>query len=244
MERRGARIGHRRRMKVMGALLAVFVVLGLASVASAHDVTGIDVDCSTVKVHFADFPGGGVPVHIVVTVAYVWVVKDVNVDKNTTEVSVDISGATARLTGQTSGVWVDATWTNFGDQHVHEVTSVKCGEPPTTTTSTSTSTSTTSTTVAPTTGTQIFQVEIRDCHLLHVGYEHIPAGTTVHWEVFMSGKSRGTGQWVAATGPGLHFLNMPIPDPFPKTGKALVNFSWTANGTSYTYSVVRLATTC
>jgi hypothetical protein len=230
----------------------VTVVAFLASVASAHDVTGVEVDCSAAKVHFADFPTQGVSVHILVQVAYVWVVKDAIVDKNTSEVSVDITWATARLTGQTSGVNVDVTWTLYGDQHVHESTSVKCGIPATTTTSASTSTSTssssstTSTTVAPTTGTQIFQVEFRECHILHVGYQHIPAGTTVHWEVFQSGKSLATGQWIVPTGGGLHFLNMQIGtsfNPDPAKRKGLVNFSWTANNTSYVYSAVR-ATNC
>jgi hypothetical protein len=229
---------------VISALLAVALVFVWTSVASAHVVTGVEVDCSTAKVHFSQFPSQGVPVHIVVQVAYVWVVKDVVVDKDTTEVTVDITWATARLTGQTSGVNIDATWTNFGDQHVHEHTSVKCGTPPTTSTSTSTSTSTTSTTIAPTTGTQIFQVEFRECHILHVGYEHIPAGTVVHWEIFQSGKSLATGSWVAATGGGLHFLNMPIGKSFDPSGhKGAVRFSWMAGGKSYTYAVVR-ATNC
>jgi hypothetical protein len=62
----------------------------------------------------------------------------------------------------------------------------------------------------------------------------------VHWEVFQSGKSLATGQWVAATGGGLHFLNMPIGKSFNPAGhKGAVKFWWTVGATSYTYSAVR-----
>jgi hypothetical protein len=244
-------IGHRRRAWFLSVLLAVGIVVGLASVASAHDVTGTDVDCSAVKIHFANFPGHGVPVHIVVVVNYLTAVKDVTVDKNTSEATVDISAFTAPMFGNTSAVWIDVTWTNYGDQHVHEVQSVTCGVRPTTTTKSSTSTSsstsstsTTSTTIQGNPTGKIFQVEFRACHLLHVGYQRIPGGTIVSWRIRQGGREIAVGSFVAVAGKGYHFMSQDIGTRFdPDVHKAGVTFTWTAGGVSYVYDAVR-ATGC
>ena len=44
------------------------VVFGVATAASAHDVSGITASCNDVTVHFVDFPEEGVVVHIAATV--------------------------------------------------------------------------------------------------------------------------------------------------------------------------------
>ena len=246
--------GRRRRAGLIGSLLAVAFVVMLASVASAHDVTGVEVDCSKATVHFDDFPTQAVVVHIVVHVAFVSTSMDFNVDVNVHEAVVPLTGVTFNMKGHTSLVLVDATWTNYGDQHVHAETHITCGtKPPPTTTSTTmkpttttkssttTSSSTTSTTVKGTVvGTQIFQVEFRDCHVLHVGYQRIPAGTVVHWQVSQGGEEVATSQFIAVAGDGFHFLSQDIGKRFTvEPRKAHVHFWWEQRGVSYVYDASR-----
>ena len=114
--------------------------------------------------------------------------------------------------------------------------------PPTTTTSTSSSTSTTTTTVV--TGDQFFQVEFRDCHVLHVGYERFPPRTVVHWKVYQSHKLFDVGQFVTPAARGYHFGSMRLARRFAMPPrKAEVRFSWKIRGTAYTYFAYR-ATEC
>jgi hypothetical protein len=241
----------------------------LASAASAHDVTGVTATCSTVTVHFVDFPTAGVPVHIIVQVgAEPAIVDDVTVNSTTTDVGVDISAATAGLGGVTTAVDVDVTWTNYGPQHVHDTTSVTCGGATTTTSTTiessttattsttqatttttrSTTTTTTmpptttTTTIAPLVGTQIFQVEFRACHLLHIGYQHFPGGTVVHYSVKQNGTHFVGGNIVTQPGKGYHFTTVSLGKYFT-AAKADVHFFWKINGVLYRY-FVRRSTDC
>lgn len=255
-------LGHRRRAAIGSALLAVTFIVAFATAASAHDVTGVSATCSTLTVHFHDFPNPGVPVHIVVQVGAAPVItQDDVVSAGTGDVGVDISAATAGLAGATAAVVVDVTWTNFGAQHVHDTTSVTCGTsttstmkattsttrsttttmPKTTTTSTTMApTTTTSTTIAPVRGVQIFQVEFRYCRVLHVGYEHIPAGTVIRYRIWQARKLQDWGQFVTVGGKGFHFTSVKMKKHFSKhSTKGAVNFFWSVNGTPYKYTAIR-----
>src|SRR3954470_14121559 len=107
----------RRRKAAATAVVSGLALAGLgifATAASAHDVTGVDANCSTVTVHFANFPTAAVLVHIDVQVgAEPAILDDVPVDKNTSDVAINISAATAGLMGASAAVDVDITWTNF-----------------------------------------------------------------------------------------------------------------------------------
>jgi hypothetical protein len=103
---------------------------------------------------------------------------------------------------------------------------------------------TTTTTMVSAVGTQIFQVEFRNCHVLHVGYQRIKAGTAVHWVISQQGHTLATGQFVTVAGKGYHFLSMPMSQRFaPTPRKGLVVFSWQVGSTAYHYSAKR-ATDC
>jgi hypothetical protein len=267
----------RRRRLVVAAAMSGLMLAGigvLASAASAHDVTGVTATCSTVTVHFVDFPVAGVPVHINVQVGVEpAIVDDVTVNSTTTDVSIDISAATAGLGGVATPVDVDVTWTNYGPQHVHETTSVTCGSATTTTSTTiessttlattstteatttttratTTTTRSTTTTMPPTTtttipsrvGTQIFQVEFRACHLLHIGYQQLPGGTVVHYSVKQNGTYFAGGNIVTQAGKGYHFTTVSLGKNFTAR-KADVHFFWKINGVLYTY-FARRATDC
>jgi hypothetical protein len=242
-------VARRRRITLMAAVSGIALAgIGVfATSASAHEVTGVDVTCTTATVHFAEFPNVAVPVHIVVQVgAEPAIVDDVNVDA-------------------TAPVDIDVTWTNFGAQHVHSSTTVTCGTATTTsttiestttmatttttaaTTTTTTMPRTTTTTIPPTTttttvpqvkGKQIFQVEFRACHLLHIGYEHLPAGIAIHYSVKQGHTHFVGGNIVTQAGNGLHFATASLGKNFTQN-KATVHFYWKLGGKVLTYAVSR-----
>jgi hypothetical protein len=253
----------RRRRAVLAAAMSGLVLAGvaLATAASAHDVTGVTATCNTVTVHFADFPKVAVSVHINVQVGVVpAIVEDVLVNATTTDVGVDISAATAGLAGVATPVDVDVTWTNFGPQHVHKTTSVTCGTATTTSTKATTTTKsttttkatttttrstttttmprTTTTTIAPVAGKAIFQVEFRACHLVHIGYHHLPGGILLHYSVKQGHAHFAGGNFLIEGGKGYHFQSASLGKNFT-VRKATVHFFWKVNGTIYSYFVSR-----
>jgi hypothetical protein len=149
------------RRGVIVAVACMLSAVGLAiaaSPASAHDVTGIDVSCQNVTVHFTHFPDPGVSVTIAVQVGNAPTITQVdNVNGSTPQEIVDITAATSQLFGATAPVTVDVSWTYNGYRDVHQVASVTCGNTTTsgstTTSATTTSSSSTSTTMKATTTT-------------------------------------------------------------------------------------------
>lgn len=88
----------------------------------------------------------------------------------------------------------------------------------------------------------IFEVDLKSCQYLHVGYNYFPANTVVHWNVSQNGVKVVSNQQFTtfAGGRTYHFLTMPLgvtlqPDPVP----ADVHFSWTINGVLTKYFVRR-----
>lgn len=88
-------------------------------------------------------------------------------------------------------------------------------------------------TPAPADATSIFQIEFRHCDTLHVGYKHFPAGTVVHWSVSQHARTLGTGQFVTAPGPGLHFYSVKLPAPLDPHPKGSVTFVASVNGQEF-----------
>ena len=222
-------------------------MLATAGAASAHIVTGIDISCQAVTVHFEYFPDDAIPVTVAVGFGYLAPIKQVlNVSDAETD-SVDISGITSHFAGKTRTITVDITWVLDGDNHVHQEHSVTCGSKPTTTTSTSTTTTSTTTTSTTTTTTpvtpptpDIFQVELRRCTQVHTGYENFPAGTVIHWRVSQDSKLISTGQFSALGTSGYHFITQLLGSRLqsaPLNGQ--VRYSWVINGVASHYTVTR-----
>lgn len=163
-----------RRLLMMAAapVLAAVVSLGWSGTAYAHDVTGIDVNCTEVTVHFSGFPTDGVMVHIAADVAGHGTATGDLLVKGVMTGTVNIAGETSALFGATAAVDVDVTWTFEGPQHVHETANVTCGTATTTTTHATTTTthpSTTTTTTAPATTTTSVAVGGETTTTVHTG---------------------------------------------------------------------------
>jgi uncharacterized repeat protein (TIGR01451 family) len=86
----------------------------------------------------------------------------------------------------------------------------------------------------------IFQVELRSCIYLHVGYNYFPAGTVVHWNVAQNKTVVAHGQFTTlGGGKDYHFLTQPLGvalQPFPD---GHVHFHWTINGVNFLYTAIR-----
>jgi hypothetical protein len=121
-----------------------------------------------------------------------------------------------------------------------------------TTTSTTTTTTTPPTTTTPTTTTtttmptppgnppDIFQVELRSCTYLHVGYNRFPDGTLVRWNVTQAGATISTGQFTAiGGGKKYHFLMLPLDATLAATPKGTAHFHWFLDGAKSSYTAGR-----
>jgi hypothetical protein len=60
---------------------------------------------------------------------------------------------------------------------------------------------------------EIFQIEFRNCILVHFGYRFFPPGEVVNWEVRQHGKFVDSGSFVALGGREYHFLNIRMRQP-------------------------------
>jgi len=90
----------------------------------------------------------------------------------------------------------------------------------------------------------IFEVDLKSCQYLHVGYNYFPANTVVHWNVSQNGVTVVSKQQFTTLGGGrtYHFLTMPLGvtlQPEATAGEAKVRFSWTINGVLTSYKVQR-----
>ena len=87
---------------------------------------------------------------------------------------------------------------------------------------------------------QIFQVELRRCTKLHVGYNYFPAGTVVRWNVSQNKVVVAHGQFTTlGGGKDYHFLTQSLGvalQPFPD---AHVHFHWTINNVDFSYTAIR-----
>ena len=87
---------------------------------------------------------------------------------------------------------------------------------------------------------KIFQVELRNCRNLHVGYNGFPDGAVVNWTVTRKDRVVSTGQFTAiGAGDTYHFLTQPLGVTIPPYPDGAANFSWQINGVTSTYSAAR-----
>jgi hypothetical protein len=152
------RSATRRLLVVMAVpVLAMFAVaVGWTGVASAHHVSGIDVNCEYVTVNFSEFPAAGVNVHIAATIQGQETLATDVLTHDEMTAQLAIASATSALAGASATVDVDVTWTYEGPQHVHDTFTVTCGSSSTTTTEHHCGCGSTTTTVAiPATTTTI-----------------------------------------------------------------------------------------
>ena len=150
--RRARGTGRGRLLQMLSGIGIIIagVLVALSGPAFAHEVTGIDVDCTNVTVHWSGFPDAGVSVHIAAEVEGIGSTStDVMVDHNSTQTQLSIAALTSQLNGASGTVNVDVTWTFQGPQHVQATEHVTCGTAPTTTSTVGSSGST----IAPTTTT-------------------------------------------------------------------------------------------
>jgi hypothetical protein len=174
-------------------------------------------------------------------------------------VSFSVSGANAGASGtcvpvdcktDSSGkVTFTYTGTNAGDDTIvasfmcnpaiHTATATKTW---TTTEPTTTTAPTTTTTTAPPVGPpgNIFQVELRKCTNLHVGFNKFLAGIVVHWRVTQHGSVASTGQFTTlGGGKKNHFITPPLQARLQPSPKGSVRLQWVVNGTKFTDTAVR-----
>ena len=96
----------------------------------------------------------------------------------------------------------------------------------------------------PSTQGNIFQVELRNCINLHVGYNRFPNGTVVRWNVSQNAINVSNGQFTAIGGgvygsKTYHFLTQPLGVTLAPSPDGHVHFHWVINGVNYSYTAIR-----
>jgi hypothetical protein len=92
---------------------------------------------------------------------------------------------------------------------------------------------------APAGAADIFQIEIRHCSRLHVGYKNFPPATVVRWRVTEPGRAYLSGQFVTPATQGFHFLTTQLPVALDPAAKARISFSAAVHGREYHLTIVR-----
>jgi hypothetical protein len=100
----------------------------------------------------------------------------------------------------------------------------------------------TTTTSPPAHPPHIFQVELRKCTYLHVGYNRFPAGTVVQWTVSEHGTTVATGRFTTqGGGKKNHFVTPPLNVTVEAGSKGGVRLRWVLNGETINDSLARRA---
>ena len=92
---------------------------------------------------------------------------------------------------------------------------------------------------APAGAADIFQIEIRHCSRLHVGYKNFPPATVVRWRITEPGRADLSGQFVTPATKGFHFLTTQLPLALDPAAKARIRFYAVVHGHEYQLSIVR-----
>jgi hypothetical protein len=86
----------------------------------------------------------------------------------------------------------------------------------------------------------IFQVELRNCTNLHVGYNYFPAGRAVRWNVAQNNTVVAHGQFTTlGGGKTYHFLTQPLGVTVQTFPDGHVHFHWTINNATASYTAIR-----
>lgn len=89
---------------------------------------------------------------------------------------------------------------------------------------------------------RIFQVELRNCRNLHVGYDGFPAGARVHWTVAQHRIVVAVGEFIAAGDDGgYHFLTQPLGVRLADVPDGAAQFTWVVGGVAFSRTAVRAA---
>jgi len=129
---------------------------------------------------------------------------------------------------------------------IHTATSDMTWLAPAVTTTPVTTTPVTTTPVTTPTGVppKVFQVELRGCTNLHVGYNQFPAGVVVDWRVTQRGTRASSGHFTTAGGGKKnHFVSPSLGLTLAHNPKGTVRLTWVINGTSFSDTAAR-ATGC
>jgi hypothetical protein len=88
----------------------------------------------------------------------------------------------------------------------------------------------------------IFELDVRYCRTIHVGYNYFPVGTVVNWYVNQTGRGRlqsGSITTVAPTGKTYHFLNLTTTLTLYSGLHTHVYLHWTIKGVTTRIAVTR-----
>jgi len=127
---------------------------------------------------------------------------------------------------------------------IHTATANKTWVAPPPTTMTTTTAPPTTTTAPPGIPPVVFQVELRKCTHLHVGYDQFPDGTMVNWRVTQHGSPASSGQFTTSgVGRKHRFVTPALVLTLNHNPKGTVHLTWVINGTTFSATFAR-ATGC
>ena len=79
----------------------------------------------------------------------------------------------------------------------------------------------------------IFEVDVRHCNEIHIGYNYFPVGTVIHWHANQTGRGTlGSGS-ITTTGPTgktYHFVDLTHTLPLLSGLHTHIYFTWTISG--------------
>jgi hypothetical protein len=72
----------------------------------------------------------------------------------------------------------------------------------------------------------LFEVDLRRCTLLHIGYQYFPPGTRIAYGIMQGIKVRALGVFTTTPGRGYHFVMLDIYTKLKHSQTAAVTFYW------------------
>lgn len=88
----------------------------------------------------------------------------------------------------------------------------------------------------------IFEVDVKGCMTIHIGYNYFPVGTVINWHVNQTGRGTlgsGSTTTVAPTGKTMHFVDLTHTLPLLSGLHTHIYFNWTIGGQTTKYVVTR-----
>jgi len=88
----------------------------------------------------------------------------------------------------------------------------------------------------------IFEVDVKGCATIHIGYNYFPVGTVIHWHVNQTGTGtigKGDITTVAPKGKTMHFVDLTHSLTLMAGPHTHIYFNWGINGVTTRYNVTR-----
>ncbi|MCU1464513.1 MAG: hypothetical protein JWM72_441 [Actinomycetia bacterium] len=88
----------------------------------------------------------------------------------------------------------------------------------------------------------IFEVDVKGCKTIHIGYNYFPVGTVINWRANQTGRGTlgsGSTTTVAPTGKTMHFVDLTHTLPLLSGLHTHIYFNWTIGGQTTKYVVTR-----